>query len=128
MYSKKKNKHHLSVIAADVEITGKVINSGIFQLEGTILGEVSVQSLTVGETGKVEGDITADEVIVKGHIKGTIKASKVVLERSANVIGDIFHQTIRIEEGASIQGSMTQSSDVINLDESNTHTVEEASA
>lgn len=108
MFSNKKKNSFPSIISSDVEISGTINNSGIIQLEGCIIGEVNVQSLTIGNDGRVEGDINAQEVIVKGTVKGTIKAKKVVLEQSANVVGDIFHDTISIQEGASIQGSMTQ--------------------
>lgn len=108
MFSNKKKNTFPSIISSDVEITGTINNSGTIQLEGCIIGEVNVQSLTIGNDGRVEGDINAQEVIVKGTVKGTIKAKKVVLEQSASVVGDIFHDTISIQEGASIQGSMTQ--------------------
>lgn len=109
MFSNKKKSPFPSIISSDVEITGQINNAGTIQLEGCIIGEVNVQSLTIGSDGRVEGDINAQEVIVKGTVKGTIKAKKVVLEQSATVVGDIFHDTISIQEGASIQGSMTQS-------------------
>jgi cytoskeletal protein CcmA (bactofilin family) len=108
MFSNKKKSPFPSIISSDVEITGQINNAGTIQLEGCINGEVNVQSLTIGSDGRVEGDINAQEVIVKGTVKGTIKAKKVVLEQSATVVGDIFHDTISIQEGASIQGSMTQ--------------------
>lgn len=108
MFSNKKKSHFPSIIASDVEITGQIKNSGTIQLEGSLVGEVEVVSLTIGSQGKVEGDIVAQEVIVKGTVNGTIKAQKVVLEQTAKVIGDIFHDTISIQEGASVQGSMTQ--------------------
>ena len=108
MFSNKKKSPFPSIISSDVEIAGQINNAGTIQLEGCIIGEVNVQSLTIGSDGRVEGDINAQEVIVKGTVKGTIKAKKVVLEQSATVVGDIFHDTISIQEGASIQGSMTQ--------------------
>lgn len=108
MFSNKKKSPFPSIISSDVEITGQINNSGTIQLEGCVIGEVNVQSLTIGSDGRVEGDINAQEVIVKGTVKGTIKAKKVILEQSATVVGDIFHDTISIQEGASIQGSMTQ--------------------
>ena len=108
MFSNKKKSHFPSIIASDVEITGQIKNSGTIQLEGNLVGEVEVVSLTIGSQGKVVGDIIAQEVIVKGTVDGTIKAQKVVLEQTAKVIGDIFHDTISIQEGASVQGSMTQ--------------------
>lgn len=106
MFSKNNKKSAPSLIATDVVITGSVNNQGLMQLDGTIKGEVSVESLTIGHLGSVEGQITASEVTVKGKVEGTITADKVILEKTAQVIGDIFHGTISIEEGATVQGAM----------------------
>jgi cytoskeletal protein CcmA (bactofilin family) len=109
MFPNKKKKSFPSIIASDVEIIGQIKNSGEIQLEGSITGEVTVQSITIGTTGYLNGDINAQEVIVKGEVQGTIKANKVVLEHTAKVVGDIYHDVIIIQEGASVQGSMTKS-------------------
>lgn len=109
MFPNKKKKSFPSIIASDVEIIGQIKNSGEIQLEGAITGEVNVESITIGPEGFLNGDINAQEVIVKGEVKGTIKAKKVVLEHSAKVVGDIYHDVIIIQEGASVQGSMTKS-------------------
>jgi cytoskeletal protein CcmA (bactofilin family) len=109
MFPNKKKKSFPSIIASDVEIIGQIKNSGEIQLEGAITGEVTVQSITIGTEGYLNGDINAQEVIVKGEVQGTIKANKVVLEHTAKVVGDIYHDVIIIQEGASVQGSMTKS-------------------
>ena len=109
MFPNKKNKSFPSIIAADVEIIGQIKNSGVIQLEGSVTGEVNVQSITIGSEGYLNGDVNAQEVIVKGEVQGTIKANKVVLEQTAKVVGDIYHDVIIIQEGASIEGSMTKS-------------------
>jgi len=94
-----------SIIGSDVTIVGNVSSQGVMQLEGKIEGDININHLTVGNDGWVEGSIVADEAIIKGKIVGTIKARKVVLEKSAKVHGDIQHEIISIEEGAIIEGS-----------------------
>lgn len=110
MLSKKNKKATPSLIAQDVNIIGTIKNTGMMQLDGHVEGEVSVDNLTVGLCGGVDGKITAKEVTIKGKINGTITADKVILEKTAHVIGDIFHGTISIEEGATIQGAMNHKS------------------
>ena len=97
-----------SIIGADVVIIGKVSSQGTIQLDGKIEGEINIKHLTVGNQGWVDGSITAEEVIIKGKITGTIKAHKVVLDKNAKVKGDIQHDVISIEAGAVIEGSINQ--------------------
>lgn len=95
-----------SIIGSDVTMVGNVSSQGTMQLEGKIEGDINIKHLTVGNDGWVEGSIIADEVILKGKVTGTIKARKVVLEKSAKVHGDIQHEIISIEAGAVIEGSV----------------------
>ena len=97
-----------SIIGTDVIIIGNVSSQGTIQLDGKIEGEINIKHLTVGNQGWVDGSITAEEVIIKGKITGTIKAHKVVLDKNAKVKGDIQHDVISIEAGAVIEGSINQ--------------------
>lgn len=96
-----------SIISSDVLIKGNVSTSGEIQLDGTIEGDVKSKNLTIGETGTVKGKVDADDVIVKGTVIGSIKARSVRLEKTAKLTGDICHQTLSIEAGAFIEGSLS---------------------
>lgn len=107
MFSNKK-KLAPSLIANDVTLEGAIISKGMMQLDGKVKGQVSVESLTIGVEGCIEGNVEAQEIIIKGQINGLVRADKVVLEKTARVTGDVFHGTISIEEGAVIDGSIKQ--------------------
>jgi len=97
-----------SIISSDVVIKGNVTTSGEIQLDGTIEGDVKTKNLTIGEHGTVKGKVDADDVIVKGTVNGSIKGRSVRLEKTAKLTGDICHQTLSIEAGAFIEGSLSQ--------------------
>ena len=99
-----------SIISSDVVVKGNVSTSGEIQLDGTIEGDVKSKNLTIGENGTVKGKVTADDVIVKGSVNGSIVGRNVRLERSAKLNGDICHQTLSIEAGAYIEGNLTHQS------------------
>lgn len=116
MFSKKKidtqspaavnKKGTPSIIAADVIIQGIVASEGLVQLDGKFEGEIRIHSLTVGEQGWVDGLIDAQEVVIKGKVTGAINAIKVTLDKTADVCGDITHQSISIASGAKVNGSI----------------------
>ena len=95
-----------SIISPDVNIVGNVSSEGVIQLDGRIEGEINVRHLTVGIHGLVEGAICAEEAIIKGSVTGSIKAHKVILEKTAEVRGNIQHEVISIEAGAIIEGKI----------------------
>lgn len=98
-----------SLIGTDVKIVGNVSTTGELQLDGTVEGDLRCGSVTMGDTGKVIGSVVADKVIVRGGVKGEIKARSVRLESSARVEGDIVHESLSVEAGAKLSGRMTHS-------------------
>ncbi|MFC7050639.1 bactofilin family protein [Emcibacter nanhaiensis] len=96
-----------SIIGSDVTISGDITTLGEIQLDGTVEGDVRSESLTVGEHGSVNGTVVANNVIVKGSISGQIKGRNIRLEKSAKVKGDIMHETLSVEAGAFVEGSLT---------------------
>ena len=97
-----------SIISADLKIVGNLLSGGDLQIDGTVEGDISTRRLTVGEGAIVQGAITAETVRVYGVVSGEIKASNVHLAKSARVDGDIGHQSIAMEAGASVNGRLTR--------------------
>ena len=59
-----------------------------------------------GENGFIDGKVEADEAVILGRIKGTLKGNKVRLAASSRIEGDTYHQVIAIEDGAIYEGSI----------------------
>lgn len=95
-----------SIIGADLVINGNLITKGDIQLDGTLIGDVSSESLTIGESAKVEGTVSAKEVRISGAVVGELLAENVVLTKSAQVTGDVIHESLEIEMGASVEGNL----------------------
>ncbi|WP_372857503.1 polymer-forming cytoskeletal protein [Pseudoalteromonas sp.] len=104
----KRVSHTPSIISDDVRITGSLVSQGEVQLDGRIDGDIKAEHLVIGTSGVVEGIVEASSVIVKGKIIGSLNASEVKIENNAHVHGDIFHDTLSIEAGAIIEGSLKQ--------------------
>jgi cytoskeletal protein CcmA (bactofilin family) len=97
-----------AIIDASLCIRGDLETDGEVQVDGQIKGQVTCAHLVVGNEGAIFGDVKADEVVVRGKIKGTIRAKRVVLQESAHIEGDIHHEKLSIEEGARFQGASNQ--------------------
>jgi cytoskeletal protein CcmA (bactofilin family) len=60
----------------------------------------------IGQNARVKGTVYGDEVELAGTIEGRIEAKKVILTGTARMSGDVWHQDIKIESGAYINGSL----------------------
>jgi cytoskeletal protein CcmA (bactofilin family) len=93
-----------SVMDSWLTIRGDLQSEGEVQVDGQVHGDIRCASLTVGKDATVVGNITAEEVVVCGNVRGTIRANRVILRDNAHVHSHIFHKTLAIEEGACFDG------------------------
>lgn len=92
-------------IGSGTSIVGNITCDGPAQFYGHIEGEVRGSELLIGEGADVVGNVIAQEVIIRGRIKGTIRAVRVKLQATGTVEGDIFHRSLSIEDTALFEGS-----------------------
>ncbi len=98
----------MSFIGNEVIVTGNVAGQGDLHLDGTIDGDLSCQSLILGSVGRVKGNVTAERATVAGAVEGTLNVGSLTIEKAARISGDITYQTVAIENGAQVDGRLTQ--------------------
>lgn len=104
-----------SVIGTDLTILGDkitIISQNKLQIDGDVRGDVSGKQVVIGEDGSVVGTVCAELIEVRGGVRGAIKAQTVTLHPTAEVEGDIFHQTLSISEGAQFDGRVRRAKDL----------------
>lgn len=79
-------------------------SNGDVQIDGQVTGDITSKTLTLGEGSYVSGSVNADTVRVCGTVEGELKASSIILTKTARVIGDVVHDSLAIEAGAYIDG------------------------
>ena len=88
-----------SVIGPDLLITGNLHSKGEIQIEGEVQGDVDAAHIVIGERAKITGGLLAEDVVVRGHVMGSVRGTRVSLQASSRVEGDIFHKSLAIEQG-----------------------------
>lgn len=104
-----------SVIGTDLTILGEkitIISQNRLQIDGDIRGDVTGKQVVIGEDGSVIGTVCAEQIEVRGGVRGAIKAQSVTLHPTSVVEGDIFHQTLAISEGAQFDGRVRRAKDL----------------
>jgi cytoskeletal protein CcmA (bactofilin family) len=105
-----------SVIDAWLRINGNLESEGEVQVDGQIQGDIRCAHLTVGRDALVNGNITADEVVVRGKVMGCIRGNRVILQDCAHVESEVFHKKLSIEEGACFEGTSRRCDDPLNAE------------
>jgi cytoskeletal protein CcmA (bactofilin family) len=116
----------LSVIDAWLTITGNLESQGDVRVEGQISGDIRCANLVIGRDAVVSGDIVAEEAVVRGKVKGTIRANRVILQDTACVESAIYHRVLSVNEGASFDGQSCHRQQPHLEDEATAHVVRTA--
>jgi cytoskeletal protein CcmA (bactofilin family) len=98
-----------------VVIGDGVIIKGVFfvpakaVINGIIEGDLTAEEVLIGTTGKITGRISAKVIDVRGQINNTIVSEKSLIIRSTGKIsGKIHYVEIEIEKGGEVEGTLTQ--------------------
>lgn len=104
--------HVVTLVGPEAYFQGTLTAKGSMRVDGRVEGSiVDAQTVVVGDTGKITGDISAETVIVSGEVKGNITGTQYVeLLSKSKVLGDLRTPRILVEEGAVFDGHCAMSS------------------
>jgi len=89
-----------SKIKGDLELTAKL------HIEGEIEGKInSINSISIGKTGIINGEIIANKLLVDGMFNGKVEVDVLEITKSGKVKGDIIIKDLIIEQGGIFEGT-----------------------
>src|SRR6266702_8118902 len=106
-----------TLIGKASRVHGDLEFAGGLHLDGSIAGNVRAEpiegsSLSISETGSIEGNVEACNVMLNGTVKGDILArERIVLGATARVQGNVYYGVIEMTLGAQIMGKLTRLAD-----------------
>lgn len=103
------NDHAETVIATGVRLEGDFTSKGDVLIDGEVSGTVHTDaSLRVGETARIQADVSALSAVVGGEIQGNVRVGeRLDLLETSRVHGDIEAQVLSIAPGAVVNGKVT---------------------
>ena len=102
-------KDSVGLIGKGIEVSGDINFEGTLRIEGKVTGSIKSNSGTVsiGESGYVEADITANTCIVDGVLEGDLTAiTRVEITRTGRIKGKVITQDLIIAKGAIFEGNL----------------------
>jgi cytoskeletal protein CcmA (bactofilin family) len=106
-----------TLIGRQTEIHGDVRFSGGLHVDGKVVGKVMAlneknATVSVSETGLIEGDVRAPTIVLNGQVSGDVHASEhISLGSKARVTGNVYYGIIEMTGGAKINGQMVHEGD-----------------
>jgi cytoskeletal protein CcmA (bactofilin family) len=98
----------ISIIGPGMRVIGDVETEGTLRIEGTVEGNVRAgKAVVIGKEGVVQGTVTTQDALVSGTLVGTLIAdSRLELQATSRIDGDVHARRMQLEEGAVLNGTV----------------------
>jgi cytoskeletal protein CcmA (bactofilin family) len=98
----------ISIIGPGMHVTGDCETDGTLRIEGTIKGTIRAgKAVVIGKDGVVDGDIVTQDAIIGGRVNGAVVAeSRLELQATCVIEGEIRARRIKLEEGGRVNGTI----------------------
>lgn len=102
------NDAAISLIAQGMKIVGDCETDGTIRVEGRVEGTLRAgKSIVVGRGGEVTGDIITQDAVISGRVNGNILAeSRLELQSTCDIQGEIRSRRVQLDEGARFNGQI----------------------
>jgi cytoskeletal protein CcmA (bactofilin family) len=88
-------------------IQGNIIGQGFLDLRGNVEGSIEVDNLVVGRKGCLTGNVIAETVRILGHVKGSVQARTIIVEKGAHVEGELSYERLSVAPRADVAAKLT---------------------
>jgi cytoskeletal protein CcmA (bactofilin family) len=97
-----------TILGANATFEGTFVSHSNVRIDGTFKGKIDIDgNALIGETAKIEANITAKNISIAGAVRGDVTGKKVQILRTGRVWGDITATALSTEEGAFIDGKIS---------------------
>ena len=100
-----------SVLGPTLKFKGELSADEDLLIQGKIEGTIKhSSSLTIGESGHIKADTTAEYIVVEGSVDGDLHGARSVKVReTADISGNICSPSVSLVEGATFNGNIDMS-------------------
>ncbi len=95
-----------TVLSNQIKLEGRLQSTSNIRFDGEMNGDLSTEGdLSVGEHGRVKGNVSGRNVVVGGSIQGNVSTSgRLEILATGKVFGDIVVGSLIIDEGGILRG------------------------
>ena len=98
----------ISIIGPGMTIVGDCETDGTVRIEGSVQGSIKAgKAVVIGKQGVVNGDILTQDAVISGRVEGTlVAASRLELQATCHIDGEVHTRRMQLEEGAVLNGTV----------------------
>jgi len=98
----------ISIIGPGMKVVGDCRTDGTIRVEGTVEGAVHAgKAVVIGKHGIVRGDVVTQDAVISGRVEGKVVAeSRLELQATCHIEGEVETRRMQLEEGAVLNGSV----------------------
>lgn len=98
----------ISIIGPGMRVVGDCDTEGTIRVEGAVEGTIRAgKAVVVGKDGVVKGDIITQDAVIGGNVRGSIIAeSRLELQSTCVIEGEIRARRIKLDEGGRVNGNV----------------------
>jgi cytoskeletal protein CcmA (bactofilin family) len=99
----------ISIIGPGMRVVGDCDTEGTVRIEGSVEGNIRAgKAVVVGKGGTVNGDIFTQDAVISGTVTGSLRAeSRLEVQATSRIEGEIQAARMQLDEGAVLNGSVT---------------------
>ena len=105
----------ISIIGPGMTIVGDCETDGTVRIEGSVEGSVKAgKAVVIGKEGLVTGDIFTQDAVISGRVEGKlVAASRLELQATCRIDGEVQTRRMQLEEGAVLNGNVLMGADAV---------------
>jgi len=98
----------ISIIGPGMKLVGDCETDGTIRIEGRVEGNVRAgKAVVIGKEGVVEGTVVTQDAVISGRLKGTLTSeSRLELQATSRIEGEVHARRMQLEEGAILNGTV----------------------
>jgi cytoskeletal protein CcmA (bactofilin family) len=105
MMGRKEASSLMTVIGADSSLKGELVSKGTVRIDGAFDGNMQADSVIIGESGLIKGDIVSRNATIGGKLEGSVTCTEAVsITPKGHVLGDISTPKLSLPEGGIFEG------------------------
>jgi len=98
----------ISIVGPGMRIVGDCETTGTIRVEGRVEGSIRAgKAVVIGKEGTVQGDINTQDAVISGTVVGTLVVeSRLELQATCKIDGEVQATRLQLEEGAVLNGTV----------------------
>jgi len=98
-----------------MKVIGTCETDGTLRVDGEVEGSITAgKAVVVGKDSVIVGDITTQDAVIGGRVRGRIVAeSRLELQSTCVVEGEVFAKRIKLDEGGQVFGTIQMGEDAV---------------